>query len=158
MNIFKRRDEALSDDLPGFRERPRPTLPPVEEEVGEAVREQFVKRQPVPTPKTPAGLAEELTSHATDFERAVADAESAAKAYCATYDELYQLVHTKLESIEAQRTELQRLRATLPRIGGTDEETSSDRNSSPDNNPSAGQGVPDKSIKSLVKPLSFDRR
>jgi len=153
MNIFKNRDKALSDDLPG--RMPRPDYGKLEAELGQTVQASYARN---PIPRTPAQLAEELTSHAMEFERGVAIAESSAKAYCATYEELTQLVDTKLESIEAQRKELQKIRATLPRIGEKDEEASSDSN--PDDNGNASprkDPVPIKPIEGFNKPLPINR-
>jgi len=158
MNIFKNRDKALSDDLPG--RMPRTDYGKLEAEMGQAVQASYARKE---IPRTPAQLAEELTSHAIEFERGVAIAEDSAKAYCATYEELTRLVDTKLESIEAQRKELQKIRATLPRIGEKDEETSSNvdlelRVQSERDHERSQNAVQLKPIQGLNKPLPSDRR
>lgn len=152
MNIFNRRN-SIDDDLPGRERMPRPTLPPVEEQLGEMVRDQFAK----PKARTPAVLAAELETNAVAFELAVNDAEAAAQAYCSTYAELQVEVDAKLESIEAQRKELRKLQASMPKVEKHDEQ-----DQLIDRDPNlAGTGLSDhskdpvqlKSIQGLNKPL-----
>ena len=116
MNIFNRRDK-VEDELAG--RMPRPTLPPVEEQLGDVVRDQFAKRKP--EVRTPTVLAAELETNAVAFELAVNDAEAAAQAYCHSYAELQVVVDAKLEAIEAQRKELRKLQASMPKVEKSDE-------------------------------------
>lgn len=140
MNIFNR-NKTLDDDLPG--RQPRVTYPSIENDIGDTVRDQFAKR-----PRTPAMLATALETAATQFEQAVADAESAAADYCHIHAEFYAIIEDKLEAIEIQRKELQRLRSTLPRVEKRDEETPSDPDPVDNGNASTGQ-VKDRSSQEL---------
>jgi|SRR5882672_1039935 len=159
MNIFKNRDKTLSDDLPGSGRMQRPNLKELDEALLNTAMENVRYDRRKVEPRTPVQLSEELTSHAVEFEKAVAIAEEAAKAYCATYEELTQLVDTKLESIEAQRKELQKIRATLPRIGEKDEEASSDSDPDDGSDTSISKDrVQLKSIEGPNKPLPLNRR
>jgi hypothetical protein len=145
MNIFNRKGEDIEGALPGRKLN----LPPVEEQVGDMVRDQFRKR-----PRSPAVIATELETNATSFEAAVHDAEAAAKAYCATYAELEVEISAKLEAIEAQRKELRKLQASLPRVEKPNEETPSDSDLDSDDNAGTGQDPVQAKPISNIKPLS----
>lgn len=136
MNIFNR-NKHLDDDLPGAREMPRVPLPKIEDQISTYARDQVAQR---PKEKTIAQLVIDLDVDAHAFEAAVADAEEAAKNYCQTYAELEAMVSATLEANEAQRKQLQRLRASLPKVEKSDEKPAAHTDiSDPYNHAGTGQ-------------------
>ena len=113
---FGRKDPERQE--PVWPERPRVNLPKLEADIN--------PRQFAPA-RTIQNMVEELAHHYNLFQSHVQSAFDAASAYCATHAELSVEVDAKLQRMEETRKELERLRDTLPKPpGGEDEIDHSD--------------------------------
>jgi hypothetical protein len=147
MNIFNRRNEIDRDNIPNFLERPKL----IEDEIANEVKSTYAKRP------SPARLAEELELYCSEFEQAVANAENAARAYCAVHAELTRLIEAKLEDIEVQRRELTKLREGLKKEVQNEEAIDN-----PDLNPTCNASASENPVREQPtgqnNPLPFNRR
>jgi hypothetical protein len=153
MNIFNKRNKTIEDDLPGFRDRPRPTLPPIEDELADTIRDQFK-----PGPITLDDRRKRLDFHLQEFGIHHDAARREATAYLEEHDAMVKELEAEKAKITAHLANLDKIAAGMPNFGGSDEKTPSDPNPGPDHNSGSGQTVPVKPIQGFNKPLSFDRR
>jgi|SRR5882762_11245818 len=153
MNIFKNRDKALSDDLPGREAMPRPRLPPVEEQLGEMVRERFA-----PQPLTLDKRRERLDYHLGEFAMHHDAARREATAYLEEHDAMIRELESEKAKIQDHLATLDKIAAGMPAFGGKDEKDHSDDNPGDNGNASPGQTVPIKPIEGFNKPLPLNRR
>jgi hypothetical protein len=154
MNIFNRNKSLDDDDLPGFRERPRPKLPPVEEDIGETVREQFTK---APRKITINERRERLDHLMGDFARYASDARQAAADYVTEHTAMLEELAAEKAKLHEGLQHIDKLEASMPTFGGKDEKTSSDSSAADNGEPSPGQTVPIQPDKRPI-PLPPNRR
>jgi hypothetical protein len=116
MNIFNRNKSLDDDDLPGFRERPRPKLPPVEEDIGETVQNQFAKG-----PLTLDQRRARLDKHLDAFSFHHSAARTEAMAYLEEHDAMIHELEAEKAKVRERLDQLDKIANGMPTFGEKDD-------------------------------------